>query len=713
MATLKVAFVWHMHQPWYLWPETREAALPYVRLHAYSGYYDMPWLLREFGETTVTFNLVPSLTEQIARYARGEVTDRLLELCRRPAAELDPDDQSELLTHLGRGQPEGVLEASPQFARLSHKRGHVRNSQEVERLRRAFTEAEFRDMQVWLNLVWCGYGLRRDSEVVRELRAKDRDFTEGDKLGLLSEMQAAMGRVLDLYRQAASSGRAELTTSPFYHPILPLLADMQDAARLIPRSELPDTLWQAPEEARRQLRLAGDHHEQQFGVRPPGLWSPEGAISDASLALVQEAGFAWTASDDAILSLSLDPRGGQRPSAEQLYQPYRAADSALALVFRDHALSDRIGFVYQTWEPQDAAEDMVGQLRRLASDLSGPAPGLVCIILDGENPWSSYPDAGEGFLRALYRGIETTPTLQTTLVSDYLREHPPQVVLPSVFPGSWIDHSYRTWIGGPEHRRAWSLLRGGFDAVERAAPSENAARAQEHLMAAEGSDWFWWYGEYHHADDGEVFDALFRAHVAEVYRALDQPEPSALGEPIAAAKMGGLAQTAAGAMRPTIDGRVTSYFEWQAAALLHTSAMASAMHRCDSVIRAIYIGFDREHVWLRVDTVGQATQALLGCRLRFTFTGEPDRELILEWPGNRTADPPARGGDLAGSAQVAADRIVEAALDLHTLALAPGDSLMLAVLLEVRGRLVERWPQTAYLEVSVPSDDALSGEWSA
>ena len=713
MATLKVAFVWHMHQPWYLWPGTREAALPYVRLHACSGYYDMPWLLRELGQTTVTFNLVPSLTEQIARYARGEVTDRLLELCRRPAAELGPDDQCGLLTYLGRGQPEGVLEASPQFARLSHKRGHVRNSQEVERLRRAFTEAEFRDVQVWLNLVWCGYGLRRDSEVVRELRGKDRDFTEDDKAALLGEMQAATGRVLDLYRQAAADGRAELTTSPFYHPILPLLANMEDAARVIPRPELPDTLWRAPDEARRQLQLARDHHERQFGTVPQGLWSPEGAISDASLALVQEAGFAWTASDDGILALSLDPRGARRPDAKELYQPYRVADGALALVFRDHALSDRIGFVYRSWEPQDAAEDMVGQLRGIASDLPGPAPGLVCIILDGENPWSSYPDAGEGFLRALYEAIETDRGLETTSVGEYVRQYPPQAVLPSVFPGSWIDHSYRTWIGGAEHRRAWSLLRGAFDAVRRAAPSEGAARAREQLMVAEGSDWFWWYSEYHHADDEDVLDALFRAHVAEVYRALGQPEPAALGEPIAAAKTGGLAQMAAGAMRPTIDGRVTSYFEWQAAAVLHTSAMASAMHRCDSVIRAIYVGFDRAHVWLRVDTVGPATEALLGCRLRFTFAGEPDRELTLEWPDDRAAGPPVQGGGLAGPAQVAADRVVEGALHLHSLALAPEDSLNLAVVLEAGGRLVERWPQVGYLEVRLPSEDALSGEWSA
>ncbi len=208
MPPLKVVFLWHMHQPWYLWPGSPEAALPFARLHACSGYYDMPWLLQRFDHTRVVFNLVPSLTEQILRYARGETTDRLLELSRCPAADLEPEDQADLLSHFATGHPESVLDASPRYARLLHKRGLVRAAQNIEQVCRLFSADEYRDVQVWLNLAWCGYALRRETEVVRELRAKDEGFTEDEKLALLDAMQTAIAQVLGLYRQAAATGRA-------------------------------------------------------------------------------------------------------------------------------------------------------------------------------------------------------------------------------------------------------------------------------------------------------------------------------------------------------------------------------------------------------------------------------------------------------------------------------------------------------------------------
>ncbi len=720
MPALKVAFVWHMHQPWYLWPGTREAALPFARLHACSGYYDMPWLLNHFARTTVVFNLVPSLTEQIVRHARGETTDHLLELSRRPAGDLEPEEQADLLTHFATGHPESVLEASPRYARLLHKRGLVRHTESIQQVSRLFTVEEYRDVQVWLNLAWCGYALRREAEVVRELRAKDQGFTEDEKLALLDAMREATGRVLPLYREVAAAGRAELTTSPFYHPILPLLCDMRDADRVIPRADLPERLWQAPAEARAHLERAVAHHEAQFGVRAQGLWSPEGAVSDASLALIEEAGFDWTASDQHILALSLRPPALGRLLAEDLYRPYRVGDGNLALIFRDHGLSDRIGFIYRGWKPADGAQDLVGYLRRIASVLpaSGP-PGLVSIILDGENPWGSYPDGGEGFLRELYAAIEAAPDLETTSVSRYLQEFPPQARLDSVFPGSWIDHSFRTWIGNAEHKRAWTLLGGALDTVQQAtaagsgASSDVLARARDHLMIAEGSDWFWWQSEQHHAEDEPVFDALFRSNIAEVYRRLGLPVPVELGEAISAAKSGWLTQDALAPMHATLDGRVTDYFEWQGAALLRTSAMASAMHRCECVVLEIYLGFDPDTLWLRVDTVGRADETLRGCRLRFLFAGETERELVLQWPADGAEGPPQVLGDLAAGAQAAVDRIVEVGISLSALGAQTGGEVRVALAVECGDRPIERWPQLGFLTLKLPTEDSLTDQWTA
>jgi alpha-amylase/alpha-mannosidase (GH57 family) len=712
VTPLQVAFVWHMHQPWYLWPGTREAALPFVRLHACASYYDMPWLLHDFDRTHATFNLVPSLTEQIARYARAEITDRSLELCRRDPADLEPADRRHLLTRFRTGHPVNATETSPRYAQLLHKRGLGRNAERIDAVASKFSDDELRDLQVWLNLAWCGYALRAESEVVRELRARDRGFSEDDKLALLDEMQGVLPRVLPLYRSLAEGGTAELTTSPYYHAILPLLCNMSDAERRIAPARLPGRLWREPGEARRQLVRARRHHESNFGVAPRGLWPSEGAVSDAALAEVDAAGFSWVASDEEVLAHTLDGQAQVRPDPPTLYRPYRVGAGDLAIVFRDHRLSDLIGFVYRDWSPTDAADDMMGRLRRIAAALPTAAhPPLVCVILDGENPWGWYSDGGEGFLRALYAAIETDPHIQTVTVGDYLEQFPPQERLESVFPGSWIEHSFGTWIGGEQHRRAWELLTDALDATRGREPSEAAQRAREHLMIAEGSDWFWWYSTQHYSLDANLFDALFRDNIAEVYRALGEDAPAPVGEPIVQVSEWRLDREAVGLMQPTIDGLVSSYFEWRPAALLRTSGLASTMHRSDFVVSEVYVGHDLENLWLRVDTAGTALSSLQGHELQFLFEGEPPRRLSLQWPDDASPSQTVIAGELSSAAQVAAGKVIEAGIQLGALGVDPGATVGLAVVLLQHGRPVERWPEVGFLELQLPTEDSLLGAW--
>ncbi|MBM3498620.1 MAG: glycoside hydrolase [Armatimonadetes bacterium] len=711
MVPVKVALVWHMHQPWYLWPDGAEAALPFARLHGYAGYHDMPWLARQFSRTRVTFNLVPSLMAQIAGYARGDITDRALELSHRPAADLDEDQQAYLLRHFAAGHPDHLRETSPRYGQLSHKRGLLGNGERLEAARRSFTVQELLDLQVWMNLACCGYSLRRESPVVRELWAKDRSFTEGDKTALLEALQGTLASLPAVYSAAHREGRAELSCSPYYHPILPLLCDMRDATRRIPREDLPEQLWQAPEDAAEQLRRARAQHEAMFGQAPAGLWPSEGAVSDAALAVAAEAGFAWAASDEEVLLNSLRPETGGRPAAGELYRPYRIGDTELSLVFRDHPLSDSIGFAYRTWDPADAAADFVERLRRIGAAWSDrDRPPLVSVILDGENAWGAYPDGGEGFLRALYAALGSDPDLETTSPDEYLREFPATDRLDNVFPGSWIDHSYRTWIGGAEHRRAWTLLGQAREALKRAGDGEPAERAGEYLLRVEGSDWFWWYSEYHHDEYEAVFDALYRANLAATYAALGLPEPAELAEPISAATSGWLIRSPAGYMQPTINGRVTDYFEWQPAGLLRTSALASAMHRSAHIVREVYFGFDREALYLRVDTVGPAADALDGAALCFTFPGRPDRRVALAPPAE-PATAPRLTGDLASAADGALDTIAELRIDLAPLGAQPGGFVAFAVCVELDGRVLERWPLRGFVRVETPTEDALASSW--
>jgi alpha-amylase/alpha-mannosidase (GH57 family) len=516
MAHLKVAFVWHMHQPWYLWPGSERAALPFVRLYASASYYDMPWLVRHFEQTIVTFNLVPSLTEQLRRYASGKTTDRMFELSQRPASALEPEEQRYLLRQLRAWHGERFSQVSPRYRQLLDQAAQLEGCTTGRGLPSLSTQ-DLRDLQVWLNLLWCGYALQKESEVVRSLWAKGQGFTEDEKQALLAEMQAAVERVLPLYRTVQAEGKAELTTSPFYHPILPLLCNMQDAQRRIERSQLPAHLLQAPEEAEEQLGRARAHHAATFGLLPQGLWPPEGAVSDAALAVIARAGFSWALSDQHVLAHSLSDPPPQSLSPEKLCRAYRVGDTNLTLLFRDQGLSDAIGFTYKAKPPQEAAEDLLARLVALAGQLAGAAvPPLVCLVVDGENPWGGYVDRGEQFLRTVYAGIEAHPALETVSISQYLQEFPPTERLASVFPGSWIDCSYRTWIGSEAHREAWEWLYGAWQAVRQAPPSAAWQQAREHLMIAEGSDWFWWRSEEHYTADQEVFDALFRAQVAAV-----------------------------------------------------------------------------------------------------------------------------------------------------------------------------------------------------
>jgi alpha-amylase/alpha-mannosidase (GH57 family) len=711
MPSVRVAFVWHMHQPWYLWPEGSEAALPFARLHGYAGYYDMPWLLARSPGVRVTFNLVPSLMAQLSGYAQGKITDRPLELCRRPAADLTPDEQAYLLRHFHAGHPDHLRDAGPRYGQLSHKRGLLGTGAVPSASDPDLSVGELLDLQVWMNLACCGYALRRESTVVRELWAKDRGFTEAEKTALLDELQAALGRVPGLYTAVRGAGQAELTASPYYHPILPLLCNMRDASRRIRREDLPEELWKAPEDAALHLRRAREQHAARFGEAPEGLWPSEGAVSDAALGLAAEAGFRWAASDEEVLLNSLRPETEGRSSPTELYRPYRVGDTGLSLVFRDRALSDRIGFAYRAWDPADAAADLIGQLRSIgAAWTDRNRSPLVCVILDGENAWGAYPDGGEGFLRALYAQIAAEPELQATSPGEYLREFPPTERLAAVFPGSWIDHSYRTWIGGAEHRRAWALLGRAREAVVRADAGSRAERALDYLLRAEGSDWFWWYSEFHEDEYEPVFDALFRANLGAVYGALGLPEPADLAEPISAVSFGWLIRSPAGYIHPTLTGRVTDYFEWQPAGLLRTSAMASAMHRSAHVVCEIYFGFDREALFLRVDTVGPAREVLADGALTLAFPGLPDRELTLA-PGPGGAGAVTLTGGLAPAAQAALDTIVEARLDLAAIGVQPGQFLAFALSVRSDGRTVERWPQRGFIRVEAPAEDVVASSW--
>ncbi len=523
---LYLAFLWHMHQPYYIL--SGRASLPWVWLHAIKNYLHMAELLRDYPRIHATFNLVPCLLEQIIAYLEGSISDRHLDLSRQ--GEWSPEEGQYLLANFFNVDEERIR-VHPRYYELwqLHKEGHP------------FSDHDYRDLVVWFNLAWIDSRWLEKDEVLRSLVQKGQGFAIADVEAILAKQMEMMERIIPLYRELEEGGQVELTTSPYYHPILPLLIDSQSAREASPALQVPP--FGHPEDAAEQIRRALEFHRLTFR-EPAGLWPPEGAIGEGVLSLLAGK-VRWVASDEEVLAKSLGTvierdEEGRVIDPEILYQPYLLENApSLAIIFRDRYLSDRIGFAYENWPPKSAAEDLVARLHRIKESLPEDGrPYLVSLILDGENPWSKYEDNGDPFLRHLYSLLSQEEEIQTITVSEYLSRHPPQEKIGHLFTASWIDHNLKTWIGEPAQNRAWEYLSRTREALlswqRDYAPAdiETMGRAWQKIYAAEGSDWFWWYCSRNESPEEAILDKTFRGHLANVFTLMGVPIPDWLKEPI-------------------------------------------------------------------------------------------------------------------------------------------------------------------------------------
>jgi alpha-amylase/alpha-mannosidase (GH57 family) len=633
----RVAFLWHMHQPYYEDLVTREHVLPWVRLHALKDYYGMVALLREFPAVRLTFNLVPSLIVQLEAFAADRANDRFLEVGMKPAADLTPRDVAFMLQNFFHAHRPRMIDVHPRYAELLAKRGSELSADEAPAAARRFSTDDLRDLQVWQKLAWLDpFYLEGDVRVTR-LLAKQRGFDEEDKRVLRAVELELLNAVIPEYRKAADRGQVELSTSPFYHPILPLLCDSEIYRRTHPDSKMPRHRFRRPEDALEQLTRAVDRHERLFGARPVGLWPSEGSVSDDMVPLVAQAGFRWMATDELILartlgiSLSRDAYG-HLDQPQRLYTPYvvRVGQARVSCVFRDHALSDLIGFTYAGWGAEAAAADFVARLqeagRRYESRTGGVA--TIPVILDGENAWEHFEGQGRPFLRALYRRLSEHPEIKTVTMSEAAAAPGPE--LDGIFPGSWIDANFYIWIGHPDDQRAWSQLAEARATLEQATDADPAALAQarEEILVAEGSDWCWWYGDDHSSEHDLAFDELYRRHLRNVYRLLGRPAPDELFVSNISQSVPLSEETApTGLITPRFDGEESSYFEWLGAGSFEIQQVAGAMHqtsRPNLLLREISFGFDRQRLYVRLDASKSARELLLeGLELSLKFLTPP------------------------------------------------------------------------------------------
>ena len=603
MLPLKIAFLWHQHQPYY--KMDGEFILPWVRLHGVKDYFDLPELLYEFPEIRQTFNLVPSLMLQIDEYVSSVARDTVQILTHKEASKLSEEEKLSILNHFFLCNVENMVLPYPRFAELFDR---SRNPQEALK---NFTTQDWLDLQVWYNLTWLGQFSRNTPRITRLLN-KGRGFTENEKLMVLEYHLEILKKIIAQLDTLIRLNQTEVCVSPMYHPILPLLCNSTSALEAIPNAVMPQMIFKHPEDALIQIERGCSYFEGKFGFRPNGMWPSEGSISDEALSLIAQAGIKWVASDEGILLNTL--KDAYKPTEKFFPRKFTTPNGNISILFRDHFLSDNIGFVYSKWNPADAARDFAGHLRSIRNEIvrvhgsESLKHAVVPVILDGENCWEYYYFNGVPFLKALFQELsDQNDFLSVTCTEATLEDHSNYLPeLKHIRAGSWINSNFSIWIGHQDDRAAWDMLSKAKSAIEANSgqlSDEIISQANEEIYIAEGSDWFWWYGDEHMADGKDRFDLLFRWHIKRVYEIIGEQAPEEVAVPIGEYEYKPVIKQPTGKISPVIDGKLSDEDKWELAGFYDAKRSMSTMHQVGELLSRIWYGFDDDNIFFRIDTI--------------------------------------------------------------------------------------------------------------
>src|SRR5271167_3162549 len=699
MPALRVILLWHQHQPFYKDLVTGQYRLPWTRLHALKDYYGMVKLLDEFPRVHQTFNLVPSLIAQIQDYVSGEAKDPFLQVAMKAAKDLTEQERRFALQYLFQANPVNVIGRYPRYRELWEKFQTAGDS--AEQAEKYFQPQDLTDLQVLSQIGWFDEFFLAEKDVA-ELIRKERNYSLEDQRFVMARQRELLGRVLPVHAEAAKKGLIEISTSAFYHPILPLVCDTNMGAASSPGLPLPQNRYRRPDDAREQLRRGLDLQEKVFGVRPQGVWPSEGSVSEETFRIAHELGVQWMATDEGVLartlgtSFSRDGYGHlNSDGAHRLYTVYRYEnnyenkDTRMNLLFRDHTLSDLIGFVYSGMPPQDAANNLIHKIKESAKPvIDSGQDAVVPIVLDGENAWEYYPQSGREFLRRFYEGLQKDPGIEAVTVSEAIARHKNVSPLKSVVPGSWINANFNVWIGAPEDNKAWDYLYAARNFYAQAAASateKQRALAYEEILIAEGSDWNWWYGPEHHSANDRDFDELYRKHLSNVYQALGGTPPDYLAQPITGGTTRPSFTPQTAYIHPHVTGEMVRYFEWMGAARYTADQRSGTMHGKQFLMDEVFAGIDEKYVYGRLDFAGkvpeekfeivvnleswanQASKPRIELRLEATV----DDGRIASWKVTQGKEKLLADSTNAGDARVALVRNFEFRLPLTFLLAAP------------------------------------------
>ncbi|MCX7966264.1 MAG: glycoside hydrolase family 57 protein [Syntrophorhabdaceae bacterium] len=713
MDTIYLSFLWHMHQPFYknLW--TGEYLLPWVLLHGTKDYYDMPYVIKDYEKIRQNFNLVPSLLLQLKDYVKDDVDDIYLKILKKPADELSGDDKSFILMNFFNANWQNMIKPFPRYYELLKRRGFYYSKEHLDDIIRYFTIQDMRDIQVLFFLSWIDPVFYNIFDELQRLKSKGRFFTEEDKEVIIKVQHEILKGIIPFYKEMAEKGKIELSTSPFYHPIIPLLIDNRIARVALPEITLPEKPFSYPEDADAQIEKALIYFQDTFGYLPVGMWPPEGSVSNDTLKLYMKHNIKWVVTDEDILfkSLNIEERkndDGYLSYPEYLYRPYifESDGKKINIIFRDKLLSDLISFHYSRRHPKDAAMDLIKRIVSIGDQVKDKIKKpIVNITMDGENAWENYINDGWDFFRYLYDMIENEDRIRCTTISDYLKEADSFGYLSNCFAGSWINHNFSIWIGHIEDNTAWSLLTETRQLIEIEDPQRKNENAWESIYIAEGSDWNWWYGDDHASENDEIFDLLFRENLSNVYRFLGKEPPPKLSIPVIVEEREVKPKREpVNFIHPTIDGKMTNYFEWIGAGFIENKSHGVAIHESITLIKGLYFGFNERFFYLRADL----NRSYLNSEDDITYDIQitaPQRTFNISYSVKDNivkADIPII---------IAYKDILEASIEVESLGVNAHDKLFLWLTLKIKEMRVDRIPSRGYLSITVPSKNFEMEMW--
>lgn len=559
---LSIAFYWHMHQPVYQLSPTGDFLMPWVRLHAVKDYLDMALWAKKFDKLKLNFNFVPVLINAIINYGENEAHDIHSRLTITPQDELTNEDKIFILNNFFDANYQTMILANPEYHRLYQ----IVQSSGTEDTS-IFSNQEYADLMALFNLAWIDPSFKTSNSELKKLVKKGKNYTLEDRIAIIQIQRDIIKKIIPTIRKLIEKNKIEITTSPYYHPILPILLDYKNIKKnSSPANDLQDLKTDL--DAKMQTKMALDRIEEVFGKRPRGVWPSEQCVSAKTLEMLSSLGVEWSLSDEGILANSInfefehDFKGYIKEPYHLLKTyKYKTSTSDLKMVFRESTIPNLIGFEYQNHNPIATANDLYDRIKVLQSKiLSSPDnEHLLTIALDGENCWENYLEDGASFLKTLYTLITEDDSLETVLLSDYLEKTKEDKLLPKIASGSWINRNFKLWIDEPVKDIAWTYLkrvRQDFaNFVKREPLNPNIELARRELFICEGSDWFWWYGEPNDSGRDNIFDFLFRTHLKNVYRYLDLDTPKYLDDPLSDISTSKPSKYPKSLITPSINGK--------------------------------------------------------------------------------------------------------------------------------------------------------------